>query len=75
MLQSRGPEGRLTKTKNLFLADMSSTRNAGKGSARRPTDEKKVAANWPENLGPKDGKVRAFFKVYGQAVVPLKEGA
>jgi hypothetical protein len=37
----------------------------GKGSNRRPTDEKKVAANWPEGVGPKNGKAEKFRKVYG----------
>jgi hypothetical protein len=39
--------------------------NAGKGDTRRPTDEKKVAENWPADLGPEDGKVKRFHKVYG----------
>ena len=40
-------------------------RQVGKGDNRRPTDEKKVAENWPADMGPKDGKVKRFKKVYG----------
>ena len=40
--------------------------NPGKGDNRRPTNERKVAENWPSGLGPPNGRVKRFHKVYGE---------